>query len=228
MDMHKIGTALVVTLALASSAAWAQQMGGQTAAGSQSAAGNQSSTSTTQFGFDSTTPNRSGNNQTEGRNAGTQGARGVVTGGSGDGGISLHTDAAKASSNVPAISGGVSLNARDNLRSQERDANVKLVFALNTGNYVSDVQVKVTDSKGNVVIDDVSNGPWVLAKLQPGTYTATATYNGKTVTQKITAGKSGLRTAQFRWPASVESVGAADAAAAGGQILGTGPEEPQR
>jgi hypothetical protein len=48
------------------------------------------------------------------------------------------------------------------------------------------------------------------------------------VTQKFTAGKSGLRTAHFRWPASVESVGAADAEAAGGQILGTGPQEPQR
>jgi hypothetical protein len=226
MDMYKIGTACFVALVLASSA-WAQQMGGQQRMGGQSAANSQSGTTT--FGSDSTTPNSAGmNNDSQGRSNGTQNARGVVTGGTGDGGIALHSDAAKASSNVPAISGGVSLNARDNLRSQEKDANVKLVFALNTGNYVSDVQVKVTDSKGKVVIDDVSNGPWVLAKLPPGTYTANATYNGKTVTQKLTAGKSGLRTAQFRWPASVEAIGSDDAAAAGGQILGTGPEEPRR
>jgi hypothetical protein len=158
-------------------------------------------------------------------NTGTQSARGVVTGGSGDGGIALRTDAAKASGNVPAVSGGVSLNARDNLRAQERDANVKLVFALNTGNYISDVQVKVVDSKGSVVIDDISNGPWLLAKLPAGSYTATASYNGKSVTQKFSVGKAGLRTAHFRWPASVEAVGAADAEAAGGQILGTGPQE---
>ena len=159
------------------------------------------------------------------QHSGTQQPRGVVTGGTGDGGISLHSDSAKASSSVPAVSGGVSLNARDNLRSVEKDANVKMVFALNTGNYVSDVHVKVTDSKGRVVIDDTSNGPWVLAKLPPGSYTATATYNGKAVTHRFTAGK-GLRTAQFRWPASVEQsgVGAADAEA-GGQILGTGPQE---
>jgi hypothetical protein len=153
---------------------------------------------------------------------GTDRPAGVVTGGTPDGGIALHSDA-KASAGS-AISGGVSLNARDALRTQERDANVKMVFALNTGNYVSDVQVKVVDSKGRAVIDDVSNGPWVLAKLPAGTYTATATYNGKAVTQKITAGK-GLRTAQFRWPASVEAVGAVDAEASGGQILGTGPQE---
>ena len=195
--MRNIGI-LFVTAALASSAVWAQQ-------------------TTVNMGFDQA-----------GQHKGTERPRGVVTGGTGDGGIALQSDAAKAGSkNVQAISGGVSLNARDTLRTQERDANVKMVFSLNTGNYVSDVQVKVADSKGNVVIDDVSNGPWVLAKLPPGSYTATATYNGKTLTQKFAAGK-GMRTAHFRWPASVEAVGAADAEAAGGSILGTGPQEPQR
>jgi hypothetical protein len=163
------------------------------------------------------------------RMSGTQGARGVVTGGSGDGGIALQSDAARANASVPAISGGVSLNARDTLRGSERNANVKLVFALNTGNYVSDVQVRVTDSNGKVVIDDTSNGPWLLARLPAGSYTANASYNGHTVTQKFSVGKSGLRTAQFRWPASVEQQGVGAAAAeAGGQILGTGPQEPQR
>src|SRR5688572_14646607 len=155
---------------------------------------------------------------------GDQRPAGVVTGGSAETGIALHSDAARANASAPAISGGVSLNARDNMRTQERDANVKLVFALNTGNYVADVHVKVVDSKGKVVIDDMSNGPWLLAKLPSGSYTATATYNGKAVTQRFSAG-SGLRTTQFRWPASVEGVGAADAEAAGGQILGTGPQE---
>jgi hypothetical protein len=105
---------------------------------------------------------------------------------------------------------------------------LKLVFALNTGNYVSDVQVKVMNSAGQTMIEDTSNGPWLLARLPAGSYTANATYNGHTVTQKFSVGK-GLRTAQFRWPASVEQqgVGAADAAA-GGSILGTGPQEPQR
>jgi len=155
---------------------------------------------------------------------GTEHPAGVVTGGSAQTGIALHSDAAKMDATAPAISGGVSLNARDSLRTQERDANVKLVFALNTGNYIADVHVKVVDSKGKVVIDDMSNGPWLLAKLPSGSYTATATYNGKAVTQRFSAG-SGLRTTQFRWPASVEGVGAADVEGAGGQILGTGPQE---
>ena len=157
------------------------------------------------------------------QHSGSTNAAGVITGGTGDGGIALQTDAARMDATVPAVSGGVSLNARDNLRAREQNANVKLVFALNTGNYVSDVHVKVTDSKGKVVLDDVSNGPWLLARLPAGSYNATATYNGHTVTQKFSAGK-GMRTAQFRWPASVEGVGASDSGA-GGQILGTGPQE---
>jgi hypothetical protein len=123
----------------------------------------------------------------------------------------------------------VSLNARDNLRAQAPDHNIKMVFSLNTGNYVSDVQVKVTDASGRIVIDDTSNGPWLMAKLPAGNYTAIATYNGKPVTQRFSVGKSGVKTANFRWPASVEGqgVGAADSEA-GGQILGTGPQEPQQ
>jgi hypothetical protein len=161
--------------------------------------------------------------------SGTQGARGVVTGGTSDGGIALHSDAARSNASVPSVSGGVSLNARDTLRGSEKNANVKLVFALNTGNYVSDVQVKVMDASGRTIIEDTSNGPWLLARLPAGRYTATATYNGSTVTQRFSAGKAGLRTAQFRWPASVEQQGTGSAAAeAGGQILGTGPQEPQR
>ena len=160
---------------------------------------------------------------------GTEGARGVVTGGTGAGGIALQSDAAKSPTSVPVVSGGVSVNARDNLRTQPPEHNVKMVFSLNTGNYVSDVHVKVTDASGRALIDDVSNGPWLMAKLPPGSYTATASYNGKPVTQRFSVGKSGVRTANFRWPASVEgpAVGAADSEA-GGQILGTGPQEAQR
>jgi len=158
--------------------------------------------------------------------SGAERPRGVVTGSSGDGGIALQSDAAKQGG---AVSGGVSVNARDNLRSQVPPHNVKMVFALNTGNYLSDVDVKVTDRSGKVVIQDVSNGPWLYAQLPAGSYTATATYNGSPKTHRFTVGKSGIRTAQFRWPASVEQqAGGSAAGEASGSILGTGPQEAQR
>jgi hypothetical protein len=124
------------------------------------------------------------------------------------------------------VSGGVGSVARENMRTQAPPHNVKMVFSLNTGNYLSDVEVKVTDGSGKTIVNEVSNGPWLYAQLPAGNYTATATYGGKAVTQRFSVGKSGVKTAHFRWPASVEqtAVGASGGESSE-QILGTGPQE---
>ena len=135
--------------------------------------------------------------------------------------------AGRSASGVATVSGGIGSAARDNMRTHAPPHNIKMVFALSTGNYLSDVHVKVTDSAGKTVIDETSDGPWLYAQLPPGSYTATASYNGKTVTQRFSVAKSGARTAHFRWPASVEQA-AGGASADSAQILGSGPQEPQR
>ena len=135
--------------------------------------------------------------------------------------------AGEAQSGATAVSGGVSLNSRDELRSKTPPHNVKMIFALNTGNYVADVNVKMTDSARRTVIEEVSSGPWFFVKVPPGSYIATATYNGKAVTQRVSVGRTGARTVIFRWPASVELATSTEGEA-GGRILGTGPQEPQR
>lgn len=144
------------------------------------------------------------------------GDRGTVDARAGAGAIGGGAAAADAA----AVAGGVGIEARQALQSQTPPHNVKMVFSLNTGNYLADVHVKVTDRSGNVVLDGVSDGPWLYAQLPPGTYNATATYNGKTVTRRFSVSRSGQRTAHFRWPASVEVGLAADV----NQILGTGPQ----
>jgi hypothetical protein len=142
--------------------------------------------------------------------------------GSVSGGIAAGSDASEVSAKVPTVAGGVGLNARAMLSSEaQSEHNVKLVFSLNTGNYLADVAVKVKDAKGRTVIDGVSDGPWLYAKLPPGSYTATATYNGRTVSQQFTAGRSAQRVAYLRWPASVEQTSVSDDVS---PILGTGPQ----
>lgn len=149
------------------------------------------------------------------------------------GAMSTHSAAGSAASSSDeralgqsAVGGGVGINARSKLSDQAApDHNVKLVFSLNTGNYVADVDVEVSDRSGNLVIDGVAPGPWLFAKLPAGIYTAKATYMGETVTEKFTVGSSGRRVAHIRWPATLEMQASAPQVA---PILGTGPQEMQR
>lgn len=105
----------------------------------------------------------------------------------------------QSAGNVTYVSGGVGLESLDQLSSIARDFNLKLVFALNSGSYLSGVQVAIADSKGNTVVDAMSDGPWFMAKLPTGSYRVMATVAGKTEKRQVTVGPSQLKTVDFRW-----------------------------
>jgi hypothetical protein len=100
---------------------------------------------------------------------------------------------------VPYASGGVGDTDLARMKALEGQYNTKLVFTVMEGNYLADVGVTVTDGKGQPVIKAVSDGPVFLAKLPAGAYTVAATYEGKTVTRKLSVPASGLRTEYLRW-----------------------------
>jgi len=105
----------------------------------------------------------------------------------------------QSAGNVTYVSGGVGLESLDQLSSIARDFNLKLVFALNSGAYLSGVQVEIADSKGTTVVDAMSDGPWFMAKLPTGSYRVMATVAGKTEKRQVTVGPSQLKTVDFRW-----------------------------
>jgi hypothetical protein len=107
---------------------------------------------------------------------------------------------ATAPSGVMFVSGGISEEAVDRLRAMERDFNLKMVFALNTGAYVADVKVQVVDPSNRVVLDTSTEGPWLLAKLPPGSYQVNATYGRATERRTVAVAPAGLKTLDFRWP----------------------------
>jgi len=51
---------------------------------------------------------------------------------------------------------------------------LKLVFSTVEGDYVADVQTRVTDSSGAVVLEASCFAPWLLADLPPGQYRVSA------------------------------------------------------
>lgn len=102
---------------------------------------------------------------------------------------------------VPYVSGGIGEESIDRLNSRAREFNLKLVFALNSGEYVSDVGVSIANAKGKTLLDATSEGPWFYTRLPAGNYRVVATLNGKTVKRQVAVGSAKLRTVDFRWAA---------------------------
>ena len=100
---------------------------------------------------------------------------------------------------VSYVSGGVGTDSIDRLSSLARDFNLKLVFAMKSGNYVSDVKVTIANAAGKTLLDTTSEGPWFLAKLPAGNYQIAATFAGKAEKRTIAVGAAKLRTVDFRW-----------------------------
>lgn len=89
----------------------------------------------------------------------------------------------KSQGSVSYISGGVTLDERDAMKPMAKNYNLRMGFALNVGNYVADVKVKVQNARGKTVFDVVSDGPWLYANLPAGKYKVTAEYDGQAVTK---------------------------------------------
>lgn len=100
---------------------------------------------------------------------------------------------------VPHVSGGVGKDSIDRLNALARDFNLKLVFALKSGNYVSDVKVTITDTAGKTLVDTISAGPWLMTKLPMGNHQIAATFAGQTIKRQVSISSATLRTIDMRW-----------------------------
>src|ERR1700694_1022688 len=100
---------------------------------------------------------------------------------------------------VPYLSGGAGADAREELLAREKEYNLKIIAAEKSGDYLANVKVVIESARKEQVLDTTMEGPILLAKLAPGTYTIRATSDGQTLTQTVTIPAQGLRQADFRW-----------------------------
>ena len=103
------------------------------------------------------------------------------------------------SGNVSYVSGGVGTESLDQLGSMAREFNLKLVFALNSGEFLSDVRVLIKDAKGKTILEALSEGPWFLTRLPAGNYQVVATLAGKAEKRQIAVAAATQKTIDFRW-----------------------------
>ena len=100
---------------------------------------------------------------------------------------------------APHISGGTGADERAELLAKEKEYNLKILAAAKSGDYLAGVKVVIESAKKERVLDTTMDGPILLAKLAPGTYTIRATSGSQTLTQTVTIAAQGLRQADFRW-----------------------------
>lgn len=104
------------------------------------------------------------------------------------------------SSAAEVVSGGVGMEAREQLRQRAEDYELKLVFAATpSGDYLAEIPVTITDRRGNKVVEAVSEGPWMYVELPSGAYTVRADHAGQTQTRQVSVRAGSQRTLYVRF-----------------------------
>ena len=122
----------------------------------------------------------------------------------------LHTEYLRWPSN-PQVAGLTKIKnrliefAQASLLAREKEFNLKVVFTLVEGNYVSGVGVEVKNASGKTVISHVTDGPFFLARLPAGTYSLTAAYDGQTQARTVSVVAGHLRTEYIRWKSNPQA-----------------------
>lgn len=109
----------------------------------------------------------------------------------------------QTSNGVEYVTGGFGADGADAFKQAEASYPLTLVFAEDAGGgsrpYLAEVRVVVKNASGETVMDVPSAGPYLLAKLQPGTYNVEASYGGETQTHSVQVGESQPKRLVLTW-----------------------------
>lgn len=108
---------------------------------------------------------------------------------------------AAAAPSAPHVSGGVGIGEREDLLAREGDYNFKVVTAERSGAFLAGVHVVIEGAGGERVLDTEMQGPLLLARLAPGSYTMRAVLGGEVLTRTVVIPEHGRREALLHWPA---------------------------
>ena len=110
--------------------------------------------------------------------------------------------------NVSYISGGVGEDEAAAMKSAAAGYPLELQFvqkATPRDEFLADVKVRITDRARNVVLDAVSSGPFLLAKLPAGTYQIEANHGGVVKRQTVDIRPGKHQKSVFVWSSSDET-----------------------
>ncbi|MGK5081356.1 carboxypeptidase regulatory-like domain-containing protein [Janthinobacterium sp. HLX7-2] len=105
---------------------------------------------------------------------------------------------------VQYLSGGIGLDESTAIKSASRHWPLSLVFSVQAAGkaeFASDVKLEIRDAKGVLVLETTASGPFLLARLAPGSYSLRATLAGKTLARKVQVKAGSSRQVELVWPA---------------------------
>lgn len=108
--------------------------------------------------------------------------------------------------NITYISGGVGKSAAEAMRSVAKDYALEVVFVQKQGQieeFLAEVNLQIQDAKKNVVLDVVTDGPYLLANLPQGRYLVIAEYEGSVKRQWVRIGIKQHKKIVFWWPVPI-------------------------
>ena len=112
--------------------------------------------------------------------------------------------AVQKSGTVEYLTGGVGLDESTAIKSASGQWPLSLVFSVQAdgrAQFASDVKLEIHDAKGALALDITATGPYLLARLAPGSYTLRATLAGKTLERKVQVKKGASARVELVWPA---------------------------
>jgi hypothetical protein len=101
---------------------------------------------------------------------------------------------------VSYVTGGIGLDEFAAIKAAEKDFALSLLFTQNKrGEYLSDVKVSIKDKAGKTVLEAVSDGPMLLARLPAGVYKVSAEHEGNALSKTVRVEPKGVTRAAFVW-----------------------------
>jgi hypothetical protein len=105
---------------------------------------------------------------------------------------------AQQQGNITFVSGGAGDEDRSALKQVESQYNLRLLFAARNGDYLANVAVTLSDTRGNALLDTIAEGPMFYAHVPPGRYRLTVSNQGDSQSRDVSIGNGATRQ-DFYW-----------------------------
>lgn len=99
---------------------------------------------------------------------------------------------------ISYVGGGVGITERTEMETMAENFNLKIIFAMASGEYLAKIPVTIRDNKSGEILHLIVNGPWLFVKLPEGTCTILAHYKDKAMEQTVRVNEN-LKTIWFHW-----------------------------